>query len=64
MVAAVAMDEPQIEPKPPDAMMLAMARPPRLWPTKALAAVNSSLAMPARATKLPISTNSGITDST
>ena len=29
MVAAVAIDEPQIEPKPPEAMMLAMARPPR-----------------------------------
>ena len=64
MVAVVAIEEPQMDPKPPEAMMLAMAKPPRRWPTNALAAVNSSLAMPARETKLPISTNSGITDRT
>jgi hypothetical protein len=58
------MDEPQMAPNPPDAITLAIASPPRLCPTNALAAENSSRAMPARATKLPISTNSGITDST
>jgi len=64
MVAAVAIEEPQMEPKPPEAMMLAMASPPRLCPTNALAAVKSSRASPALATKLPISTNRGMTEST
>ena len=35
MVAAVAIEEPQTEPKPAQAMMVAMARPPRLCPMKA-----------------------------
>jgi len=34
-VAAVAMDEPQIPPKPAEAQMVAMASPPRRWPMKA-----------------------------
>ena len=63
-VAAVAMDEPQMAPKPPQAITVAMAKPPRKWPTIELAALKSSAAMPARATKLPISTNKGTTEST
>jgi len=33
-VAAVAIEEPQIAPKPAQATMVDMARPPRLWPRK------------------------------
>jgi len=32
-VAAVAMDEPQIAPKPAHAITVAIARPPLMWPT-------------------------------
>jgi hypothetical protein len=34
MVAAVAMDEPQMAPKPAQAATVACARPPRTWPMK------------------------------
>ena len=34
-VAAVAIDEPQIAPKPAQPTMVAMARPPRKWPMNA-----------------------------
>ena len=63
MVAAVAIEEPQIAPKPAQAQIVAIASPPRRWPTKAFAARNSSCDMPARVTKLPIRMNSGTTDS-
>lgn len=62
MVAAVAMDEPQMAPKPAQAMTLAMARPPRKCPTKVKAKRYNSLDMPARVTKLPIRMNKGTTD--
>jgi hypothetical protein len=35
MVAAVAMEEPQIAPKPAQAATVACASPPRTWPMKA-----------------------------
>jgi hypothetical protein len=35
MVAAVAIEEPQIAPKPAQAITVACARPPRTWPMKA-----------------------------
>ena len=35
MVAAVAMDDPQMPPNPAEAHTVAMARPPRRWPMKA-----------------------------
>jgi hypothetical protein len=38
MVAAVATDEPEMAEKPPQAVIVAMARPPLRWPMKALAA--------------------------
>ena len=63
MVAAVAIEEPQIEPNPAQATMVDIASPPFQWPMKAYAARNSSLDMPARETKLPIRMNSGTTDS-
>ena len=63
IVAAVAIDEPQIAPKPAQASTVACARPPRTWPTNEYAARNSSCARPARATKLPIRMNSGTTES-
>ena len=35
IVAAVASDDPQIAPKPAQAAMVDMERPPRQWPMKA-----------------------------
>src|SRR5258706_13885085 len=52
-VAAVAMDEPQIPPKPAEAQMVAMASPPRRWPMKAKAAGNRPSEIQAHVTKLP-----------
>jgi hypothetical protein len=63
MVAAVASDEPQIEPKPAQAPMAAMPTPPRRWPRKASAALNSALDMPPSVANWPISRNSGTMDS-
>jgi len=63
MVAAVARLEPQIAPKPPQATMVDMARPPRRWPSTACAAAYSSRDMRDWVTKLPIRMNSGNTDS-
>src|SRR5262249_3018070 len=40
----------------------AIARPPRKWPMKALAARNRAWVTPARLAKLPIIRNSGITE--
>ena len=62
MVAAVAMDEPQMAPKPAQAAMVACASPPLRCPMKVYAAWKSSCAKPARATKLPIKMNRGMTD--
>ena len=62
-VAAVAIDEPQIAPKPAQPAMVAIARPPRKWPMNEFAVRNSSFDMPARVTKFPIRMNSGTTDS-
>ncbi len=39
MVAAVAVFDPQMEAKAAQAMMVAMARPPRIWPTHLYAAL-------------------------
>ena len=63
MVAAVAIEEPQMAPNPAQAITVAIARPPRRWPMKAYAALNNSCDMPARVTKLPIRMKSGTTDS-
>src|SRR4051812_33872786 len=63
MVAAVAMEEPQIAPKPAHAATVACASPPRRWPMKEYAAWNNSCASPARATKLPMRMKSGMTES-
>ena len=38
MVAAVATDDPEMAAKPPQAATVAIARPPRLLPSQALAA--------------------------
>ena len=38
MVAAVAIDEPQTAAKPTEAKIVAIAKPPRRWPMKALEA--------------------------
>ena len=62
-MAAVAIEEPQIPPKPAEAQTVAIASPPRKWPMNAYAARNSSRDMPARVTKLPIRMKSGTTES-
>ena len=63
MVAAVASEEPQIEPKPAHAPTAAMATPPLRWPMNASAALNSAVDMPPSAANCPMSRNSGTTDS-
>ena len=60
-VAAVATDEPLIAAKPAQAAIVARPRPPRQWPTKLLAARNSSRLMPEAETKAPIKRNIGMT---
>ena len=62
MVAAVASDEPQIEPKPAHAPMAAMAIPPLRWPKKLSAALNRALDIPPRVAKCPINKNIGTID--
>ena len=61
-MAAVASEEPLIVPNAAQPPMAAMARPPRKWPMKALAARNRAWVTPARFAKLPIIRNSGITE--
>lgn len=61
-MADVAIEDPQIDPKPPLATMVDIARPPRQCPMNAWAAWNNSSDMRARTTKLPMRMNSGITD--
>ena len=63
MVAAVAKLEPHTAAKPAQATTVDMARPPRRWPMKALAALNRSSDSRETAMKPPISTNNGITES-
>ena len=62
IMAAVASEEPLIVPNAAHPPIAAMARPPRKWPMKALAARNSAVVTPARLAKLPIIRNSGITE--
>ena len=62
MVADVATDEPQTAPKAPADNTEAIASPPRMWPTKAAAALNSAFDRPPWVANWPISRNSGITD--
>ena len=62
MVAAVASDEPQIEPNPAQAPIAAIAMPPLRWPKKLSAALNRALDMPPRVAKCPISKNIGTID--
>jgi hypothetical protein len=57
----VATEEPEIAAKPPQAAMVAMPSPPFQWPTKVLAARNSSRLMPETDTNAPINRNIGIT---
>ena len=60
MVAAVATDEPLIAAKPAQAVTVAIARPPRLWPSQALLARNNSRLIPAAVAKAPIRMNIGM----
>ena len=62
MVAAVATDEPQIDPKAAEANTAAMAKPPRKRPITMLAMLNKALEIPPCVAKFPINMNSGITD--
>ena len=62
MVAAVATEEPQIEPKAALASTAAMARPPLKRPITLAANWNSARLMPPWVAKWPIRMNSGITD--
>ena len=63
MVAAVAIEDPQMAPKPAQAHTVAIASPPRRWPMQVFAARNSSCDIPARVTRLPMSMKSGTTES-
>jgi hypothetical protein len=60
MVAAVASEEPQIAPNPPQAPTAAMATPPLRWPSHDSAASNSALDSPPWVANWPISRNSGM----
>ena len=62
MVAEVATDEPHTAPKAAALITEAMARPPRMWPTKAAAASKRALDRPPWVANWPISRNSGMTD--
>ena len=62
IVAAVARDDPQTELKPPQAIIVAIAKPPFLCLSHALAALYNSSARPALTTKLPINKNKGKID--
>src|SRR3712207_8839502 len=61
MVAAVATEEPLIAAKPAQAVTVAMASPPRRWPSQAFEARNSSRLMPDAVANDPIRMNIGIT---
>jgi len=62
MVAAVASEEPQIEPKPAQAPTLAMATPPLRWPSQLSAALKSAWLIPPRVAKCPMRRNIGTMD--
>src|SRR5262245_17538148 len=62
IIAAVASEEPLMVPKAAQPPIAAIAKPPRKWPMKALAARNRAWVTPARLAKLPIIRNSGITE--
>jgi len=62
MVAAVATDEPQIEPKAALAKTAAMAKPPLKRPMTLAANWNKALLMPPWVAKWPIKINKGMTD--
>src|SRR5262245_65304362 len=62
IIAAVASEEPLIVPKAAQPPIAAIARPPRKWPMKALAARNRACVTPARFAKFPIIRKSGITE--
>ena len=62
MVEAVASDEPQTAPNPAQAAIAAIAVPPRIQPSQALAPRNSAWLSPALAASAPIRTNIGTTD--
>ena len=63
IVAAVASDEPQMEPNAAHAPIAAIATPPRRCPSHAAAALKMPVDRPEAVANEPISTNSGITDS-
>ena len=62
MVAVVATEDPEIDPKAAQASIPAMAMPPRKRPSNALAKSNSAFDRPPCMAKAPISMNSGITE--
>jgi len=62
MVAAVATDEPQMEPKAALANTAAMANPPLKRPMMPAANWNRALLIPPCVAKLPIRMNSGMTE--
>ncbi len=62
IVEAVASDEPQTAPKPAQPAIAAIAVPPRIQPSQALAPRNSACESPALEAIAPISTNIGTTD--
>src|SRR5688500_4915914 len=59
MVAAVAMELPQIAAKPAQAAIVERARPPRKRPSQALLARNSSRDMPELVASTPIRMKNG-----
>ena len=61
IVADVATDEPQTEPKAPADRIEAIPRPPRMCPTNAAAALNNARDKPPWVANWPISRNSGMT---
>ena len=63
MVAAVANDDPQIAAKPPQARIVAIARPPRKCPRNALETLYNSRLIPPLFTNSPIRMKRGITES-
>ena len=62
MVAAVAADEPETAANPPHAATVAMASPPRKWPSHRKEASYRSSDSAARETNTPINMNSGKTE--
>ena len=62
MVAAVATDEPQMDPNAMQAAIAAMATPPLRWPSRVFAAWNSVRENPASDASWPMRRKSGMTD--